>query len=162
MKVCSSHRFNGKSLNANRQQAMAWTHRSDRPICQGRIELARSRGFGHAAIRNGTHHLGQASILMGVHSVLRELLRSGNICVPGSDRMDNLPRVYAQLGAGMAIGVMAAIFFLAFGNGNLVRTISAKRASSRAIFRWIVPIRVRAERSLLAASQWRLYAVKHL
>jgi hypothetical protein len=31
----------------------------------------------------------------------------------------------------MVIGVVAAIFFLAFGNGNLVLTISAKRASSR-------------------------------
>src|SRR6516164_7041735 len=60
---------------------------------RGRIELVRSRGFGHAAIRNGTHHFlstfrGQASILMGVHSVLRESLRFGNISVPGSDRME--------------------------------------------------------------------------
>src|SRR6516165_3839584 len=66
---------------------------------RGRIELARSRGFGHATIRNGTHHFlstfqGQASILMGVHSVLRESLRVGNISVPGSDRMDNLPKVH--------------------------------------------------------------------
>src|SRR6516165_1783392 len=67
---------------------------------RGRIELACSRGFGHAAIRNGTHHFlstfrGQASILMGVHSVLRESLRFGNISVPGSDRMDNLPKVHS-------------------------------------------------------------------
>src|SRR5262249_40368527 len=67
---------------------------------RGRIELVRSRGFGHAAIRNGTHHFlstfrGQASILMGVHSVLRESLRFGNIRVPGSGRMDNLPKVHS-------------------------------------------------------------------
>src|SRR5262249_52259230 len=66
----------------------------------GRIELVRSRGFGHAAIRNGTHHFlstfrGQASILMGVHSVLRESLRFGNIRVPGLDRMGNLPKVHS-------------------------------------------------------------------
>jgi hypothetical protein len=67
---------------------------------RGRIELARSRGFGHAAIRNSTHDFlstfrNQASILMGVHSVLRESLRFGNISVPGSDRMDNLPKVHS-------------------------------------------------------------------
>jgi hypothetical protein len=65
---------------------------------RGRIELARSRGFGHAAIRNGTHHFlstfrGQASILMGVHSALRESLRFGNISVPG---MDN-PRKFTTI-----------------------------------------------------------------
>jgi hypothetical protein len=32
---------------------------------------------------------------MGVHSVLRESLRFGNIRVPGSDRMDNLPKVHS-------------------------------------------------------------------
>ena len=66
---------------------------------RGRIELARSRGVGLAAIHNGTNHFlstfpGQASILMSVHSVLRESLRFGNISVPGSDRMDNLPKVH--------------------------------------------------------------------
>src|SRR5207244_3621610 len=64
------------------------------------FENARDAGFGHAAIRNGTHHFlstfrGQASILMGVHSVLRESLTFGNISVPGSDRMDNLPKVHS-------------------------------------------------------------------
>jgi hypothetical protein len=62
--------------------------------------LARSRGAGHPAIHNGTNHFlstfrGQASILMSVHSVLRESLRFGNISVPGSDRMDNLPKVHS-------------------------------------------------------------------
>jgi len=32
---------------------------------------------------------------MGVHSVLRESLRFGNISVPGSDRMDNLKKVHS-------------------------------------------------------------------
>jgi len=32
---------------------------------------------------------------MGVHSVLRESLRFGNIRVPGSGRMDNLPKVHS-------------------------------------------------------------------
>jgi hypothetical protein len=31
---------------------------------------------------------------LSVHSVLRESLRFGNISVPGSDRMDNLPKVH--------------------------------------------------------------------
>jgi len=65
-----------------------------------RIELARSRGLGHAAIHNSTNHFlstfrGQPSILVSVHSVLRESLRFGNISVPGSDRMDNLPKVHS-------------------------------------------------------------------
>jgi hypothetical protein len=34
---------------------------------------------------------------MSVHSVLRESLRFGNISVPGSDRMDNLPKVHSSL-----------------------------------------------------------------
>jgi hypothetical protein len=38
---------------------------------------------------------GQASILVTVHSVLRESLRFGNISVSGSDRMDNLPKVHS-------------------------------------------------------------------
>jgi hypothetical protein len=62
--------------------------------------LARSRGVGHAAIHNGTNHFlstfrGQASILVGVHSVLRESLWFGDISVPGSDRMDNLLKVHS-------------------------------------------------------------------
>src|ERR1700745_2853820 len=66
---------------------------------RGRIELSRSRGFGHAPIHNGTNHFlstfrGQASILMSVHSVLRESLRFGHISVASSDRMDNLPKVH--------------------------------------------------------------------
>ena len=35
-----------------------------------------------------------ACAIVGVHSVLRESLRFGNISVPGSDRMDNLPKVH--------------------------------------------------------------------
>ena len=37
----------------------------------------------------------EPGILMGVHSVLRESLRFGNISVPGSGRMDNLLKVHS-------------------------------------------------------------------
>jgi hypothetical protein len=53
-------------------------------------------------MHNGTNHFlstfrGQASILTRVHSVLGESLRFGAISVPGSDRMDNLPKVHSYL-----------------------------------------------------------------
>jgi uncharacterized protein YjlB len=38
---------------------------------------------------------GQAGILVGVHSVLRESLRFGNISVPGPGQMDNLLKVHS-------------------------------------------------------------------
>ena len=42
----------------------------------------------------------QASILVGVHSVLRESLVFGDFSVPGSDRMDNLLTVHSYHGRG--------------------------------------------------------------
>src|SRR5262245_643858 len=96
-----STRHNGKrSLGSIAQAIHAFGTEATDPFAdglRGRIELARSRGVGHAAIHNGTNHFlstfrGQARILMSVHSVLRESLRFGNISVPGSDRMDNLPK----------------------------------------------------------------------
>jgi hypothetical protein len=65
-----------------------------------KIELARGRGVAQSALHDGTHHFlstfrGQASILVGVHSVLRESLRFGNISVPGPGRMDNLLKVHS-------------------------------------------------------------------
>ena len=64
------------------------------------VELARGRGFGHPAIHNRTNHFlstfrGQASILVGVHSVLRESLGFGDISVHGPGRMDNLLKVHS-------------------------------------------------------------------
>src|SRR6516165_6556389 len=52
---------------------------------RGRIELARSRGVGHAAIHNGTNHFlstfGVRRASYECPSVLRESLRFGNISV---------------------------------------------------------------------------------
>src|SRR5262245_39027704 len=99
-----STRHNGKrSLGSIAQAIHAFGTEATGPFAdglRGRIELARSRGVGHAAIHNGTNHFlstfrGQASILVTVHSVLRESLRFGNISVSGSDRMDNLPKVHS-------------------------------------------------------------------
>ena len=64
-----------------------------------RVELARGSGLGHPALHYGANHLlstfrRQAGILVGVHSVLRESLLSGDISVPGQDRMDNLLKVH--------------------------------------------------------------------
>jgi hypothetical protein len=39
---------------------------------------------------------GQAGILVGVHSVLRESLRFGNISVPRSDRVGNLLKLHSD------------------------------------------------------------------
>jgi len=63
------------------------------------VIAARSFGLTQPSIHHGAHHClstfwGQAGILVGVHSVLRESLRFGNISVPGQDRMDNLLKVH--------------------------------------------------------------------
>jgi hypothetical protein len=65
-----------------------------------RVELARGSGLGHPALHYGANHLlstfrRQAGILVGVHSVLRESLLSGDISVPGRNRMDNLLKVHS-------------------------------------------------------------------
>jgi hypothetical protein len=56
----------------------------------GRIELFGRCGLAQPVLYHGSHHFfstfrGQASILMGVHSVLRESLLSGDISFPGLD-----------------------------------------------------------------------------
>src|SRR5215813_13366468 len=64
------------------------------------VELASGSRVALHAIHHGAHHLlstfrGQAGILVGVHSVLRESLRFGNISVRGPGRMDNLLKVHS-------------------------------------------------------------------
>ena len=64
-----------------------------------RVELAGCGGFAQSAIHHGADHglstfRRQASILVRVHSVLRESLGFGDISVPGQDRMDNLLKVH--------------------------------------------------------------------
>jgi hypothetical protein len=67
-------------------------------LCSG-VELSSGGGLAEPAINDRPHHLlstfrGQPGILVGVHSVLRESLRFGDISVPGQDRMDNLLKVH--------------------------------------------------------------------
>src|SRR5262249_60640319 len=65
------------------------------------VKLAGGSGVALSTIHHGAHHVlstfrGQAGILVGVHSVLRESQRFGNISVPGPGRMDNLLKVHTS------------------------------------------------------------------
>ena len=69
---------------------------------RGDVELTRSRRFGQPATDHVAHHhlstFGrQRRILVGVHSVLRDSLRFGDISVHGSNRMDNLLKDHIPL-----------------------------------------------------------------
>ena len=64
------------------------------------VVLAGGGGSGQPAMHHRQNHplstfRRQASILVGVHSVLRESLVFGDFSVPGSDRMDNLLTVHS-------------------------------------------------------------------
>ena len=69
--------------------------------CWRSPKLAGGSGVALAAIHHGARHLlstfrGQAGILAGVHSGVREALRFGNISIPGPDRMDDLLKVHTS------------------------------------------------------------------
>jgi hypothetical protein len=62
---------------------------------RGCVKLPRNSRLAHATIHYSTNHeastfRGQRSILVGVHSVLRESLWFGDFSVHGWGRMDNL------------------------------------------------------------------------
>src|SRR6476660_9407532 len=63
------------------------------------VVAARDLGLAQSTIHHAAYHAlstfrSQASILVAVHSVLRESLRFGNVSVPGQGRMDNLLKVH--------------------------------------------------------------------
>ncbi len=63
------------------------------------VEPTRHSSLAETALHNSANHLlstfrRQTSILVSVHSGLRESLRFGNISVPAPDRMDNLLKVH--------------------------------------------------------------------
>jgi carbamoyl-phosphate synthase small subunit len=116
---------------------------------RGRIELARSRGVGHAAIHNGTNHFlstfrGQASILMSVHSVTPRIAKVWQHQRSGFGP-NGQPPESSQLGAWLEADGVPGI------TGIDTRTLTRRLREHGTMKGWLLPAADHPERARNAA-----------